>query len=115
MTISNENAYSGSNTYTAQIMRKMNTLSAHSMSGNVDMAERNEIESEMQELKGILVDVQNKALWGSNVDIARRLNSVDVTSKDVTSALTTIKDQSMQAIQAQANQSNEGVLSLLFV
>lgn len=115
MTISGETMYSGTNAYTAKVMQKMSTISAQSLHNDLDATERSELNSEMMELKSILVEIQNGASSRSNyndVDMVRRLNSIDVSNVDVAASLMNIVSQASQAIQAQANQSNESVLAL---
>lgn len=115
MTISNETMYSGTNTYTAKVMQKMSTLSAQSLHNDLDVSERTELKSEMVELKSILVEIQNSAAAKSDYDdvnVARRLNSINVTDTDIASSLVNIVSQASQALQAQANQTNESVLAL---
>lgn len=86
----------------SEIMQKMNTLAVKSVSNDLNSAERESIQSEMRELKNLLVEIQ-KSNSSTNIDSA--LNVIGT-------SMMNILDQASQAIQAQANQSNQGVLSL---
>lgn len=164
-----------------EIMQKMNVLAVKAISGDLNSAERESLQSEMMELKVLLREVQNNtdtaeesifANGRSGYGIAGRIARIDVNSIDVSTesdavnaaadtenyidALAVVKsenetnivelrdtlikhangvyeaeaemeeqktisslvanvfNQASQALQAQANQTNGGVLSVLF-
>lgn len=164
-----------------EIMQKMNVLAVKAISGDLNSAERESLQSEMMELKVLLREVQNNtdtaeesifANGRSSYGIAGRIARIDVNSIDVSTesdavnaaadtenyidALAVVKsenetnivelrdalikhangvyeaeaemeeqktisslvanvfNQASQALQAQANQTNGGVLSVLF-
>lgn len=133
-----------------EIMGRMNALSAKTLSAGINPAEREQIDSELSELKEQLRKVQNDARQAAaedkETDIPKDadLNDPDslkllksfygnvqevlaesirkpvsdaakgISSEDVTKSLGNILREAGNAMIAQSNQTNQGVLSLLY-